>query len=165
MAIFSIIACKNKTENSFTSLDETLKGAPSPKFTNYENYDGSTTSLDNLKGKYVYLDVWATWCGPCRDEIPHLKKIEEEFRGQNIEFVSISVDDLEAKEAWRNMVAKEEMKGIQLFANGDKEILDGYKVNSIPRFILIDDKGNVLDYDTYSPSDPLLRESLNALLN
>ena len=68
-------------------------GAASPTFTNYENYAGGTTSLEDLKGKYVYVDVWATWCGPCKREIPSLKKVEKEFHGKNIEFVSISVDN------------------------------------------------------------------------
>jgi hypothetical protein len=76
-----------------------LKGAPSPKFTNYENYNGGTTSLDDLKGKFVYIDVWATWCGPCKVEIPHLKEVEKEFHDKNIAFVSISVDKIGAYEA------------------------------------------------------------------
>ena len=59
-------------------------------------------SLSDLKGKYVYIDVWATWCGPCNAEIPHLKKLEEEFEGRNIYFVSISCDD--SRNAWERFV-------------------------------------------------------------
>ena len=65
------------------------KGAPSPSFVDYENYNGGKTSLADLKGKYVYIDVWATWCGPCKAEIPSLKKIEKEYHGKNIAFVSV----------------------------------------------------------------------------
>src|SRR5690606_5126123 len=55
------------------------KGSPSPVFNDYENYNGSKTSLSDLKGKYVYVDVWATWCGPCKVEIPSLKRLESEY--------------------------------------------------------------------------------------
>ena len=104
------------------------KGKASPSFENFENYKGGTTSLSDLKGKYVYVDVWATWCGPCKKEIPFLKEVESQYHGKNIEFVSISVDDgrgfkaktkelaLEAsKKGWRKMIAEKEMGGIQLF--------------------------------------------------
>ena len=59
----------------------------------FENYAGETSSLEDFKGRYVYIDVWATWCGPCKKEIPYLKAIEEKFHNRNIEFVSISVDE------------------------------------------------------------------------
>ncbi len=168
IAIFSVIACKNETKeqrnNTFVALDETNKGTSSPKFTDYKNYKGGATSLDDLKGKFVYIDVWATWCGPCRDEIPYLKELEKEFRNENIAFVSISVDDVEDHQAWKDMVATNKMEGVQLFANGDAQFMNDYGIESIPRFILVDAKGNILDYDTYRPSDPLLKESLHTLL-
>ena len=77
------------------------KGKPSPKFEGYENFKGGTTSLDDLKGKYVYVDVWATWCGPCKREIPFLKEVEKAYHGKNIEFVSISIDKAKDHEAWK----------------------------------------------------------------
>ncbi|WP_232758881.1 TlpA disulfide reductase family protein [Flavobacterium sp. ALD4] len=66
----------------------------SPSF-DCDNYYGGKTKLEDFKGKYVYIDVWATWCGPCLAEIPSLKKIEEKFHDRNIAFVSISNDKLE----------------------------------------------------------------------
>ena len=62
-------------------------GSPSPDFKNYENYNGGTTSLSDLKGKYTYFDIWATWCGPCKVEIPHLKKLEKQYHGKNFHYV------------------------------------------------------------------------------
>ncbi len=141
-----------------------LKGTPSPKFTNYENYNGGTTSLDDLKGKFVYIDVWATWCGPCKREIPFLKEVEKEFHDKNIAFVSISVDKLAAHEAWKTMIKEKELGGIQLFAGTDNQFTGDYQIDGIPRFILIDDKGNIVNPDAPRPSDPKLKEVLNGLL-
>ena len=104
--------------------NELPKGSESPTFEDYENYDGSTTSLADLKGKYVYIDVWATWCGPCKAEIPALKEIEKEYHDKNIQFVSMSIDDDrthggswdKAREDWKAMIKDKELGGIQIVA-------------------------------------------------
>ena len=141
-------------------------GTPSPKFS-YESIDGKTVALDDLKGKYVYIDIWATWCGPCKREIPHLKEVEKEFHGKNIEFVSISVDRADDKQKWMDMVKEKEMVGIQLFADKDwsSDFVQAYKVMGIPRFILLDPNGNVVDPDAPTPSSPKLKTLLNGLSN
>lgn len=151
-----------------------LTDKPSPDFVDYENYKGGTTSLSDFKGKYVYVDVWATWCGPCKAEIPSLKEIEKSYHGKNIEFVSISVDNgrgykdksFEAsKEGWKAMIAEKEMGGTQLFADKawESDFTKGYKVNSIPRFILIGPDGTVVNPDAPRPSSPKLIKLFNSL--
>ncbi|KAF2516134.1 TlpA family protein disulfide reductase [Flavobacterium foetidum] len=143
-----------------------LVGKPSPEF-DYENHKGGQTKLADLKGKYIYIDLWATWCGPCRAEIPYLQKIEEKFHGKNIEFVSISIDKLKDKEKWKKFVTDKNLGGVQLFADKDweSEFVMNYGVTGIPRFILIDPKGNIVNPDATRPSDPKLESELNALLN
>ena len=79
-------------------------GKPSPDFKDYINYKGGTSSLSDFKGKYVYIDVWATWCVPCIYEIPFLKKVEKEFEGINITFLSISADNPKDEDKWRKMI-------------------------------------------------------------
>lgn len=153
---------------------ELPKGAPSPTFVDYENYDGSKTSLSDLKGKFTYIDVWATWCGPCKAEIPALKQIEKDYHGKNIAFVSMSIDDDRshngswelANQDWKAMVADKELGGIQIFApkGWKSEFIRDYKINGIPRFIIIDPDGNIVDASAPRPSDPLLREMFDALL-
>ena len=142
-----------------------LKNTAAPSF-DYLNHKGGTTKLDELKGKYVYIDVWATWCGPCRAEIPSLKKIEEKYHGKNIEFVSISVDVQKDFEKWKKFVTDKQLGGIQHFADKDwnSDFIKSFGINSIPRFILIDPKGNVVSADAARPSDPKLQEELDTLL-
>ncbi len=141
-------------------------GTPSPAFQEYENHAGGTTSLSDLKGKYVYVDVWATWCGPCKVEIPFLKEVEKEYHDKNIAFVSISIDEAKDHEKWIAMVNEKELSGIQLFADNDwnSKFVKEYFINGIPRFILIDPDGNVVTPDAPRPSNPKLRELLNGLL-
>ncbi len=131
-----------------------VKGTESPVFQNYENNNGNTTSLSDLKGKYVYVDVWATWCGPCKREIPFLKEVEKKYHGKNIEFVSISVDAPKDHEAWKKMIVEKELGGIQLFADNSwkSDFVKNYKINGIPRFILIDPNGNIVSADAPRPS-------------
>ncbi|MEM9680349.1 MAG: TlpA disulfide reductase family protein, partial [Bacteroidota bacterium] len=148
------------------------KGSPSPTFENYENFKGGTTSLSDLKGKYVYVDVWATWCGPCKREIPSLKQLESKYHDRNIEFVSISVDDArrsgsdeKAYASWKKMVADKSLGGIQLFSDKawKSDFMQSYKVGSIPRFILIDPDGNIVSPDAPRPSNPKLIELFDEL--
>ena len=141
------------------------KGMPSPKFTDYENIKGGTTSLDDLKGKYVYVDVWATWCNPCKREIPFLQKVEKQYHGKNIEFVSLSIDQKKDHEAWVKMIADKQLTGVQLFADNSwrSKFVTDYVINGIPRFILIDPQGNIVSSNAPRPSSPKLVELFTSL--
>jgi thiol-disulfide isomerase/thioredoxin len=142
-----------------------MRGKPSPAFT-YENHKGGTTSLADLKGKYVYIDVWATWCAPCREEIPYLQQVEHDYKGKKIEFVSISIDTKRDYEKWKKMVAEKSLGGIQLVADKDwkSDFVRAYHIDGIPRFILVDPQGNVVNADAPRPSDEELRKQLDKLL-
>ncbi len=139
-------------------VNRTAKGEDSPLFTNYENFKGGTTSLSDISGKYVYIDVWATWCGPCKTEIPYLKKIKKSYHGRNIEFVSISIDKKAQYNTWKKMVEEKELGGIQLFADNDWEsqFVTDYGIRGIPRFILIDPDGKIVNAFAPRPSNPKL---------
>lgn len=143
-----------------------LIGKVSPDF-DYDNHKGGKTKLSDLKGKYVYIDLWATWCGPCRGEIPYLQKIEEKYHGKNIEFVSISIDKAKDNEKWKKFVTDNKLGGTQLFADKDweSEFVTSYGVTGIPRFILIDPKGNIVTPDAERPSSPELQKQLDSILN
>lgn len=135
------------------------EGRPSPEFT-FVDVNGDSVSLSDLRGRYVYIDIWATWCMPCRGEIPHLQKLEETFKGLNIAFVSISCDSAKDKEKWAKMVKDENMGGIQLWGSEDNDFLRQYRVQTIPRFIFIGPDGRIVNPDMTRPSDPKTIEAL-----
>ena len=154
-----------KLTERYNLLKSLTQGNPSPTF-EYENHKGGTTSLADLKGKYVYIDVWATWCGPCIREIPALKEIEGQYHGKNIHFVSISIDEPKDYEKWRAMVTDKSLVGIQLMAdnNWESKFVKEYGILGIPRFILIDPQGNIVSADAPRPSNPQLKATLDSLL-
>lgn len=132
----------------------------------YKDIDDKPVSFSDFKGKFVYIDLWATWCGPCKAEIPHMKKIEEDYHGKNIVFVSLSLDKPKDAQKWKDFVKKEQLKGIQLMADKDfgSDVAKNYDVNAIPRFLLFDTKGNIINADALRPSNPELRAQLDKLL-
>ena len=145
-----------------TKWEKLRSGNPSAASFPYPDINGKTVSMTDLKGKYIYIDVWATWCGPCRGELPALKELEEKYAGKDIHFVSLSCD--KNKKAWENMVTKEQLKGIQLHMGTDRTFMDAYLINGIPRFILLDRDGNIISANMTRPSDPKTAEKFNELL-
>ena len=127
-----------------------------------KSINGDNFSINALRGKYVYIDVWATWCGPCIGELPHLKKLEEAFRDKNIAFLSVSID--QDRLAWEEMVLKDKLGGIQLYAGGARKVFNQFfGVWSVPHFILLDRDGKVLNLKMTRPSNPETEEVLRAL--
>jgi thiol-disulfide isomerase/thioredoxin len=131
------------------------EGEPAKDF-NYADKDGNEFSLSSFKGRLVYLDVWATWCGPCIVEIPALKKLEEVYQDKKITFLSISID--KDKEAWMKMLDEKKLGGIQLWAgdlwesNSISGIAKDYAIYGIPRFMLFSADGNVISTNAPRPS-------------
>ncbi len=152
---YTEIIKKEKFITGFKSLLATLEalkpGNKAPSFA-YHDVNSKMVNSEDLKGKVIYIDVWATWCGPCVGEIPHLKALEEELHDLDVAFVSISIDG--DKEAWKKMVAKKELRGHQLYADGEwgSDIIKNYAIKGIPRFILIDKEGNLVSASANRPS-------------
>lgn len=165
MTVSTDDAHRKEMTKIYKELIATSKGHASPKFSNYENFNGGTTSLDDLKGKYVFIDLWATWCSPCVKELPFLKKLEEEYHGKNIVFVGISLNEQKDRDRWKKLIEKKGVKGTQLLADKalESEFAKAYKVFTIPRFIVLDPDGNIVTSNAPFPSDPKLKELLNEL--
>ena len=143
---------KDEITTGFNSWSSLLKGKSAPDF-ECSAVNGKTVSLHNFTGKLIYIDIWATWCGPCLRELPYLENLQEKYKQrEDIAFVSISIDD--DKAAWSAMVKDKDMKGIQLHANTEMhlKIVSDYLINGIPRFIIIDKSGNIWNANAPRPS-------------
>ncbi|MBQ0049229.1 MAG: TlpA family protein disulfide reductase [Bacteroidales bacterium] len=148
---------KHAFDVAWKNGDVLREGRPSPDFS-FPDANGKQVTLADLRGKYVYIDCWATWCVPCRGELPHLKKLEETFKGMNIAFVSISCDSDKAK--WLKFVEEQQLSGIQLWGDADSQFMGKYRIQSIPRFILLGPDGRIINPDMTRPSDPKTAEAL-----
>ena len=134
-----------------------LKGKPAPTFTLESNL-GKTYSLQDFRGKVIYLDLWASWCAPCREETPSLKKLYNKYKAnEQIVFLSIAVND--GVNEWKKAIEKDEPDWIQLI---DKEglVWRSYIATFIPKFIVIDKSGNIVDFDAPRPSSGQAIEKL-----
>lgn len=147
----------NAFQAAYANGASLAQGTPSPDF-QITSIDGKEYTLSDLKGKVVYIDVWATWCAPCQGELPHLKTLEEMFQGTNICFVSMSID--KDKAAWEKQVKEQKLGGIQLYAGPDAQFCKDYKVKGIPHFILIDKEGKIIEANMTRPSEERTIETL-----
>lgn len=133
----------------------------------FEDKDGKTLRLDDFKGKYLFIDIWATWCGPCKYQIPYVMKLEKELNNEHIEFLSLSVDKQADKALWQKILKEFGLEGFCVISPNafEYEMFKQYKVKSIPRFMLIDPDGKVVMSKARRPSDLLLKLQLQELLN
>ncbi|MEM9824582.1 MAG: TlpA disulfide reductase family protein, partial [Bacteroidota bacterium] len=152
----------NKEYNRWIPLN---RGQPAPNF-KYKDINGKEFALSDFKGKYVYIDIWATWCGPCKKEIPHLESLQKAYKNYpNLVFASISID--KNIDAWEKMVKDQSMKGLQLIGEnaGQSKICRDYQVSGIPRFILVDDQGKIIDARAPRPSSKEIKTILEELVS
>ena len=140
--------------------DKAAVGRPSPIFKGVD-INGKEMSLRDFRGKYIYIDMWATWCGPCQKELPYLTKLEEKYKGRNIVFVGLSIDQDKAK--WEARVKSGALGGTQLYIGKGTKFQSDYRISGIPRFILLDPNGRIVNPDMSRPSSEDTEKILNSL--
>lgn len=148
---------------TFRKKEFTAPGAAVPDV-EFKDVDGRVHRLSEFKGKYVYVDIWASWCIPCCQEVPHLQKLEKDFGGGNVVFVSISTDKNEKSWKARMQQLGVDVHGHQWIVTGDRfsELMN---IKSIPHFLMYDKEGRLMKYRARRPSSAMLRNELQLLQN
>ena len=123
--------------------------SPFPDDVVLEDADGNVVDISSFKGKYLYIDQWASWCGPCCREVPYLQAIEKEFQDSNVVFLSIATDT--DKEAWKNKMVELNMHGNQLH-DRNNTLCNALNVKGIPFFLIYDKEGKLHTYKAMRPS-------------
>ena len=154
--IFKIVASWRERKNDYDNMPN--DGDMSIDFS-YPNIAGEMISLSSFRGRLVYIDVWATWCGPCIAELPSLERLQKDYKNMDIVFLSISVDT--DKEAWEKMLTEDQLDGVQLWADGWSQITKSYAIFGIPRFMLVDRSGELIAVDAPRPSSNEIRPMID----
>lgn len=132
-------------ERKMEILKHSVKEGNKAPFFSARSIHNQLINSDSLLGKNILLNFWATWCGPCMQELPFLKKIYDEFKGNNLVMVSVSLDRDSLKMA--NTIAEKKMNWIHIF--NDEAIKESFQINPIPQTFLIDEKG-VIIYNSFN---------------
>ena len=151
---FTLMACASDKKSNQSNTEGTQTMASSdmqkaPAFT-LQDKDGNNVSLSDFEGKVVILDFWATWCPPCRQEIPHFIELQNAYGEKGLQVVGVSLD----QQGWGVVVPFAEQYGIQypLVLLTDPDVYQAYQEQlpsalrgSIPFTFILDRKGNVID--------------------
>ena len=160
---------QNKVEELRPLYEKIIKiipGGLAPDF-DLKDVQGKELKFSDIigKGKVVYLDVWATWCGPCVGEIPFMEKLVKRYAGNpNIEFISISLDD--KADRWKKKLEADKPEWAQFIAPDglNSTLCKEYQITGIPRFMLFDKEGKIINTSAPRPSSDDISHCLDEAL-
>ena len=158
----SVPSYEKRLRRLIKTWEELDPGREIPDFS-FTDPEGTEVRLSQFLGQLVYIDVWATWCGPCIAEHPHWDQLVEEYQNREIAFVAISID--QSREPWIQMLQEKGLIGHHLFAENawHSEIATHFMIRGIPRFILLDREGKVINASAPRPSGKI-RELIDQYL-
>lgn len=140
--------------------EKILPGQPAPPFTVIDS-EKDTVTLEDFKGSYLYITVWATWCVPCKGELPYLDQLQKEYFGKNIKFLTVATEEATNRQDWRKFLNQNFHAGVHTM-DIDGGFSRDYMIISVPRFILIDPDGVIVDSNASRPSGHI-RQLLSSL--
>ncbi|PSL48389.1 peroxiredoxin [Chitinophaga niastensis] len=117
-------------------------GQPMPSV-KYPDPNGTLAGLEQYKGKYLLVDFWASWCGPCRQAIPKVKELYTQYKEKGFDVVSISIDT--DKAAWRKAMKDETMPWQQLLSDNKEKTMEQFQFAGIPTLYLVDTEGKIIE--------------------
>lgn len=172
-----VVTSKNNYSNELTELEKRYnelrtkyaaitRGNNAPAFTGVD-VNGKSYSSADYAGKIWVLDFWFSGCIPCKAEMPYMEKLAEEFKGENIQFFTLSLDSGDQlMKGWKALVKDKTGTSLQLnIPGGFKSALaTTYGIRAVPRIVIVDQEGKIVDAFARRPSDPKLRQQLLELL-
>ena len=156
----------NKYLPKIEALKNTRAGKMAPEQT-FSDINGKPHQLSELRGKVLYIDVWATWCVPCKNEIPHFAKVAEHYKDNpNILLISISTDREKDHDKWRKMITDEKPAWPQYVMKDaeHEKFSNDFNIQFIPRFIIINADGTIQNADAPRPSDKNIIHTLDEII-
>jgi thiol-disulfide isomerase/thioredoxin len=158
-------AIKNLYLQQLTNIGSLAKGSVAPAF-KLPDVNRKQVSLADFKGKVVYLDLWASWCGPCLKEMPYMEALKQKYKNKAVEMIAISIDTDINK--WLAKIASMKLQGVQLIDSKGSEnskIAKDYKIHGVPHYILIDKNGRISSAFAPRPSSGAqIEQEINRLL-
>jgi thiol-disulfide isomerase/thioredoxin len=152
---------QNSLQFLYRNLQKLSKLNPVPNI-QATDQKGEPMQLSNLKGKWVIIDFWATWCGPCLYESPYFEKMALKYKNEKIAFLALSLD--QRKDKWEIEAKNKSKTVLQWHANQINQTKFDYQINGIPRFVMIDPDGNIYQSKMSRPSEAafemILRKAL-----
>lgn len=159
--------CKDRrlreyVESMIANWEKLMPGKKAPDFV-VTDEKGEAIRLDDFKGSYLYISVWATWCVPCKNELPYLNLLQENYNGRNIKFLTISIDKENNREQWLKFLDDYNYSGLHAIVDNHGLFTQQYMIISIPRFILISPEGVIINSNAPRPSGKIdeLFQTLN----
>jgi len=144
------VQMKADMEDKMAKANSLKPGMPVPVIS-YPDKNGVMQGLEQYKGKYVLIDFWASWCGPCRQAIPKVKELYEKYKDKGLDIVSVSIDD--SKKAWAKAMEEEGMPWQQLLSPDKNATMKNFLFSGIPTIYLIDKQGKIVSKYTGFSTD------------